>query len=132
MKTLITAAFILTAIVNALGQDSTNVTSDSVVFLPVEVQAQFPGGIGEMMKFINKNKKYPKGARGSGIEGNVNLSFIVEKDGSISNIKVLKGLHPAIDAEAVRVIQIMPKWNPGQQGGRLVKSHFVIPIQFRP
>ena len=97
----------------------------------VENMPEFPGGAPEMMKFLATNVKYPEEAYSNGIEGRVLLSFIVEKDGSISNVKVVKPVNEAIDAEAVRVVEMMPKWKPGKQNGKVVRVKYTIPVSFR-
>ena len=97
----------------------------------VENMPEFPGGTPEMMKFLSTNVKYPEEAYSKGIEGRVMVKFIVEKDGSISNVKVVKSVSEALDAEAVRVVESMPKWKPGKQNGQLVRVFYTIPITFR-
>lgn len=101
------------------------------VFTVVEQQAEFDGGLKEMYKFVSKYLKYPSVPRRMGIEGSVFISFIVDKDGTISQVEVVKGIHADCDREAVRVIKMMPNWKPGKQNGKAVKSRFVLPIKFR-
>ena len=101
------------------------------VFNVVEQMPEFPGGAPEMMKFLATNVKYPEEAYSKGIQGRVILTFIVEKDGSISNVKVAKSVNEAIDAEAVRVVELMPKWKPGKQNGKEVRVKYTIPVTFR-
>jgi TonB family protein len=88
-------------------------------------------GISAMMQFLSENINYPETAVEMGEQGRVFLQFIVEKDGSITDVKVDKGVSSTIDKEAIRVVQKMPKWNPGQVKGRNVRSKFLIPINFR-
>ena len=102
-----------------------------VIFDVVENMPEFPGGVPEMMKFLATNVKYPDEAFSKGIEGRVILTFIVEKDGSISNVKVVKSVNETLDAEAVRVVEMMPKWKPGKQNGRDVRVKYTIPVAFR-
>jgi periplasmic protein TonB len=83
------------------------------------------------MKFVLKNLKYPEMAKRMGIEGKVWVTFIVEKDGSISTIKITRGVNADLDREAIRIVSLFPKWSPGMQNGRTVKSQFVIPIPFK-
>lgn len=104
---------------------------DDVIFTVVEQQAQFPDGMEAMYKFIQKNMKYPAAPRRMGIEGSVFVQFVVDKEGSISDIQVIKGIHADCDKEAVRVVKMMPPWKPGKQNGRAVKSRFVLPIKFK-
>ena len=101
------------------------------VFLVVEEQASFPGGMGEWNKFLKKNLKYPRQAQRMGIEGGVFLSFIVDKAGVISDIKVMRGIGGGCDEEAIRVLKASPKWSPGKQRGRAVKSRMQLRVLFR-
>lgn len=104
---------------------------DDKVFMAVEQQAEFPGGMAAMYKFLNKNQKYPASARRMGVEGKVFVKFIVDKEGAISNIEIMKGINADLDKEAIRLIKLMPPWKPGKQNGRSVKSQFVLPINFK-
>lgn len=97
----------------------------------VEVMSQYPGGMPELMQYLAKNIKYPIQAQKKGIEGRVTVRFIVEKDGSISNVTVVRHIHPLLDKEAVRVIKAMPKWSPGMLNGKPVRVKFNIPVAFR-
>jgi len=97
----------------------------------VEQQAEFDGGFEAMAKFIAKNMKYPAQARRMGVEGSVFVSFVVDKEGNISDPQVLKGISADCDKEAIRVVKAMPPWKPGKQNGKPVKSRFVLPIKFR-
>lgn len=99
--------------------------------LPVcEVEPEFPGGSKELMKFIAENLRYPSECAEKGIEGRVTLSFIVEKDGSITNIEELRSPDPRLTAEAKRVLSIMPNWTPGTQDGKAVRVKYFIPVTF--
>lgn len=100
------------------------------LFYAVEQQAEFPGGHGAMMKFVSATLRYPKEARQDGASGRVFVKFVVEKDGSISNIEILKGVHKLLNIEAIRVVSLFPMWKPGKQNGQLVRSQFVLPITF--
>lgn len=104
---------------------------DTAVFVAVEQNPGFPGGIGKLMEYINKNLKYPKVAKQASLEGRVIVSFVVERDGSLTGIKVRKSLSPETDAEAIRLIMNSPKWVPGMQGGRAVRVQYSIPITFK-
>lgn len=101
------------------------------VFLVVEEQASFPGGNKAWGKFLKKNLKYPRQATRMGISGKVFLSFIVDKQGVISDIQVLRGIGGGCDEEAIRVLKASPKWNPGKQRGRAVKSRMAFTIDFK-
>lgn len=104
---------------------------DNTAFITVEVQPSFIGGNSEMYKFLGKNLKYPSAAQRANIQGKVFLSFIVEKDGSITDIETMKGIGFGCDEEAMRVVKLMPKWIAGKQNGRNVRVKFTIPVFFR-
>ncbi len=97
----------------------------------VEEQPEFPGGDIEMMKFIQKNLRYPPFAQKNGIQGRVTVSFIVERDGSITGVEVLRSPAEELSNEAIRVVKCMPKWKPGTQRGKPVRVKFMMPITFR-
>ncbi len=101
------------------------------IFTAVEQQPEFPGGTSEMYKFINSNIKYPAAAQRANISGRVFVKFVVEKDGSIGKVEVLKGIGFGCDEEAVRVIKEMPKWNPGRQNGKNVRVWFTMPVFYQ-
>lgn len=101
------------------------------IFVVVEEQPEFPGGQAALMKFLSDNIRYPVIAQENGIQGRVICSFVVEKDGSITDVQVVRGVDPSLDKEAVRVIQSMPKWKPGKQRGKAVRVRFTLPIVFR-
>lgn len=100
------------------------------IFEVTEVMPAYPGGFSACMKFLSENLKYPKEAVEKGIQGRVVVQYIVNEDGNISNIKVLKGCYPSLDAEAVRVIASMPKWTPGMQKGKAVAVKYTMPVVF--
>ena len=101
------------------------------IFYPNEVKAEFPGGQKAMMEFLKKNIVYPMAAQEEGISGKVFVRFVVEKDGMINHIEVIKSVHPLLDKEAVRVIKRMPCWAPGKQAEHRIKSSIILPIDFR-
>ena len=96
-----------------------------------EVMPKFPGGIPGLMQYLARNIKYPTIAQKNKEQGRVILQMIVGKDGSISNIKVLRSISPLLDAEAIRVVSTMPKWEPGQQGGQAIAVEYTLPIVFK-
>lgn len=104
---------------------------DSVVFEVVEEMPDFPGGMKALMEYLSQNIKYPAEAHAKGIQGRVIVSFIVKKDGSISDIKVVRSVDPYLDKEAERVIAAMPAWKPGKQRGQAVNVKFTVPVAFR-
>lgn len=101
------------------------------IFTVVEEMPQFPGGDGELLKFISKSIKYPVIAQENGIQGRVVCSFVVNRDGSIVDAEVVRGVDPSLDKEALRVINTMPKWTPGKQRGKPVRVKYTVPITFR-
>ena len=109
----------------------TKSTSKNGIFITVEQMPSFPGGEVEMQRYIRENLKYPETAQNGGIEGRVVLRFIVGDDGSITDVTVIRGLDPDCNAEAVRVIESMPKWTPGKQNNIAVPVYFNLPIQFK-
>lgn len=104
---------------------------NDMVFDVVEVMPQFPGGQTAMLKYIMENIKYPKQIMEEGIQGRVTVSFIVEKDGRVSNVRLLRSVQPLLDKEAVRVVKSMPKWSPGKQKGKPVRVRFNLPVMFK-
>lgn len=104
---------------------------NDMVFDVVEVMPQFPGGQIAMLKYIMENMKYPEQAMKEGIQGRVAVSFIVEKDGSISNVRPVLSVHPLLNKEAVRVVKSMPKWSPGKHNGKPVRVRYNLPVMFK-
>ncbi len=104
---------------------------DNVVFVAVEKQPEFPGGIQKLYEFLGKKMNYPTAAKEAGIQGRVICQFVVNKDGSIVDVVVVKGVDPDLDAEAIRVIKMMPKWNAGEQSGKKVRVKYTLPVLFR-
>lgn len=101
------------------------------VFDVVEVMPSFPGGNGALMSYLSSNVKYPVVAQENGVQGRVIVSFVVERDGSISDVKVVRSVDPSLDREAARVVKSMPKWNPGKQNGSAVRVKYNVPVSFR-
>jgi protein TonB len=104
---------------------------ETKVFDVVEEMPQFPGGPSALLDYLGKNTKYPVVAEENGIQGRVTVSFVVERDGSISDVKVVKSVDPSLDKEAVRVVKSMPRWNPGRQNGSAVRVKYTVPVLFR-
>jgi len=111
------------------GGDGDIPTLDTTTHIIVEEMPEYPGGYSEMSKFIGKNIQVPEYAMP--LEGKVYVRFIVDKDGSITNVRVLKGMHRDYDQAAVKVVRKMPKWKPGKQAGKAVRVQYEIPIKFR-
>lgn len=100
------------------------------VFTVVEESAMFPGGQDELIKYLALNIKYPKQARVRGVEGLVSVSFVVEKDGSLTDIKLLRDIGSGCGQEALRVVKEMPKWKPAKLKGEIVRMQFNLPVKF--
>lgn len=107
------------------------VREEEEALIVAEVMPSFKGGTAALMQFLNETVKYPQAAIEQQEAGRVICTFVVELDGSIANIEVLRGVSPALDKEAIRVIQSMPAWNPGFQNGKTVRVKFTLPITFR-
>ena len=103
---------------------------DTDVFVIVEQMPEFPGGQDSLYKFLGANIVYPNKAKKDGVEGKVYINFTIEKDGSINEVKVLRGVHPLLDEEAVRVVESFPKWKPGKQKGKTVRVSYNLPLNF--
>ncbi|MDE5847316.1 MAG: energy transducer TonB, partial [Muribaculaceae bacterium] len=101
------------------------------VFVAVEQQAEFPGGMAALMKWLSNNIRYPEAAQQNDVQGRVVVKFIVEKDGSVSQAQIVKGVDKDLDKEALRVVNKMPKWQAGKNNGVAVRSYFTLPVQFR-
>ena len=101
------------------------------VYTIVEQMPEFPGGEAELIHYISKNIQYPQEAREKGIQGRVFIGFVIEKDGSVSNVRNLRGVDSELDAEAMRVVESMPKWKPGMHNGEFVRVSYQIPIHFK-
>lgn len=101
------------------------------IFQVVEAMPEFPGGESARIEFLRSNIKYPQIAKESGIQGKVYVTFVVERDGSVTDVQILRGIGGGCDEEAVRVVKIMPKWNPGKQRNKPVRVQFNMPIVFQ-
>jgi protein TonB len=101
------------------------------VFDVVEEMPSFPGGNGALMQWLNENVKYPVVAQENGVSGRVIVSFVVERDGSITDVQVVRSVDPALDKEAARAVKSMPKWIPGKQNGQAVRVKYNVPVLFR-
>lgn len=118
-------------IVTARAPDGATDTTD-IIYQIAEEQASFPGGIEELYRYLSHNLKYPEEAREMELEGMVYVEFIVEKDGSITNVRVIHSVaHASLNAAAIEVVKEMPKWLPARQRGKPVRSIFVLPVQFK-
>jgi TonB family protein len=117
--------------VKAEGKLNEVAAEDEKIYMVVEQPAEFVGGLSSLSKFISKNLIYPESSRSQGIEGAVFVSFVVDKVGELSDLKIVKGLSADCNDEAIRLVSIMPPWKPGKQNGLPIKSRFVLPIRFK-
>ena len=120
-----------TAIEDIISEEAPEDEDVDQVFTIVEQQAEFKGGMKKFYEYVFKKMKYPAQARRMGIEGKVYVQFVVERDGSITDVQAIRGIGAGCDEEAKKVIRESPKWNPGKQRGRAVRVRRVIPITFR-
>lgn len=127
LKVALTMLVLLFSFMTSTAQTKKN----DMVFDVVEVMPQYPGGPIAMLKYLMKNIKYPEQAMKEGIQGRVTVRFIVEKDGSISDVKPVLSVHPLLNKEAVRVVKSMPKWSPGKHNGKPVRVRFNLPVMFK-
>lgn len=101
------------------------------IFVAVEQQAEFPGGMAALMKWLINNIRYPEAAQQNDVQGRVIVKFVVEKDGSVSQAQIVKGVDKDLDKEALRVVNKMPKWQAGKNNGVAVRSYFTLPVSFK-
>lgn len=101
------------------------------IFVAVEQQAEFPGGMSALMKWLSNNIRYPEAAQQNDVQGRVIVKFVVEKDGSVSQAQIMKGVDKDLDKEALRVVNKMPKWQAGKNNGVAVRSYFTLPVNFK-
>ena len=104
---------------------------ENKVFEYVEQMPSFPGGTGALMQYLSKNIKYPPFAEENNIQGRVICTFVVERDGSVSDVRIARSVDPSLDKEAICVVSGMPKWIPGRQNGQMVRVKYTLPVTFR-
>ena len=119
----------ITAVMQVAGEKEEE-KDEAAVFYIVEEMPDFPGGQLALRKFIAQAIKYPVIAQENGIQGKVFVNFVVNKDGSVTSAKIARGVDPALDKEALRVVNSLPKWKPGKQGGKPVRVSYTVPINF--
>ena len=127
---IITMLFLLSGAGISFAQENSNKIPREI-FTTVQQMPEFPGGKEALNKFIAKNLRYPKSAYSKSIEGRVVARFIVETDGSISNAEIVNSVSPDCDEETLRVINKMPKWNPGRHNGVAAACYYTLPISFK-
>ena len=104
---------------------------ENSIFQVVETQPEFPGGMAELMKYLQKNIRYPQICKEQRVQGRVIVQFVVNADSTITDVNVVKPVNPYLDQEALRVVKAMPKWKPGEQRGEPVRVRFFLPVTFR-
>ncbi|MBL7965614.1 MAG: TonB family protein [Prolixibacteraceae bacterium] len=114
--------------ISQITEENDSLENDSTSI--VDINPDFPGGQIALRRFIATNVRYPVEAQEKGIQGKVFVQYVIEPDGSISNVKIDKGVHPVIDAEAIRVVKLMPKWIPARQNGKPVRVSYTVPVNF--
>jgi periplasmic protein TonB len=125
---LLFVAFCLIVSKSSFAQEA---KKDTTVYTVVESMPQYPGGDDAMMKYLAINITYPQVAKDKGIQGTVWCTFVVEKDGSVNNVKILRGIGYGCDEEVIRVVKAMPKWKPGEKGGKPVRVQYSLPVKFK-
>jgi len=104
--------------------------NDTTIYTLVDERAQFVGGDIALMEWLNENIMFPPEFAEHGIQGKVFVKFVIEKDGSITNSEIVRGVHPAMDREAIRLVKSMPKWEPAIKNEKIVRSYFILPVTF--
>ena len=121
---------IILSLMALFGLTTVSAQKNQKVFDVVEQMPEYPGGIQALFEYLSQNVKYPADAENQKVEGRVIATFIVETDGTINNVEVVKPVFPSLDAEAIRVLSGMPKWTPGKQSGKEVRVKYTVPINF--
>lgn len=130
-KFIIMALMALFGLTTVSAQKTVVAKKNQQVFDVVEKMPEYPGGQAALFEYLSKNVKYPADAEKKKVEGRVLVTFVVNTDGSITDIEVVRKAFPSLDAEAVRVISGMPKWIPGEQKGQKVRVKYTVPLNFR-
>lgn len=129
-KLIIMSLMALFGLTTVSAQKTVVAQKNQKVFDVVEQMPEYPGGIKALLDYLCQNVKYPADAEKQKVEGRVIATFVVETDGTINNVEVVKPVFPSLDAEAIRVLQGMPKWTPGKQSGKEVRVKYTVPINF--
>lgn len=130
-KVLMMALMTLFCLTTVSAQKTVVAKKNQKVFDVVEQMPEYPGGSAALFEYLSSTVKYPADAEKKKVEGRVLVTFVVEQDGSISDITVVRKVFPSLDAEAVRVIAGMPRWKPGMQSGKVVRVKYTVPMTFR-
>ena len=130
-KFIIMALMVVFGLTTVSAQKTVVAKKNQKVFDIVEQMPEYPGGQAALFEFISKNVKYPEDAVKKKVEGKVFVTFVVDTDGKITDVSLLRKVFPSLDAEAIRVISGMPNWIPGKQKGQVVRVKYTVPIMFR-
>ena len=130
-KFIIMALMAVFGLTTVSAQKTVVAKKNQKVFDVVEQMPEYPGGQAALFEYLNKNIKYPADAEKKKVEGKVFVTFVVDSDGKITDVSLLKKVFPSLDAEAIRVISAMPNWIPGRQKGQAVRVKYTVPIMFR-
>ena len=130
-KLILMSMMAVCCLMTASAQKTVVSQKNQKVYDVAEQMPEYPGGIPAMFEYLMNNLKYPKDAEKQKVEGQVMVVFVVETEGSVSDVKVAKKVFPSLDAEAVRVVQAMPKWTPGKDKGKVVRVQYTLPVSFR-
>ena len=132
MKRLVLMSLMaMCCLMTAHAQKNSLLQTEQKIYDTVEQLPEYTGGMQAMIEFLQANMKYPEDAVNQKVEGRVMVQFVVETDGSVSDVHVAKSVFPSLDAEAIRVVQSMPKWTPGKDKGKVVRVQYTLPIVFR-
>ena len=112
-------------------KEDSGIVGNDGIFQVVENQPEFPGGMAELIKYLKKNLRYHQICKEQGLQGRVIVQFVVNPDSTLSDFNVIKSVNPHFDKEALRVVSAMPKWKPGEQRGKPVRSRYTLPVTFR-
>ena len=129
-KLILMSMMAVLCLMTANAQKTVVSQSNQNIYDVVEQMPEFPGGMEALINFLSTNIKYPNDAIKQNVGGRVMVMFVVETDGTISNVRVAKRVFPSLDAEAIRVAKTMPKWKPGKEKGRLVRVNYTLPVVF--
>ena len=128
---LVTVVLSAMSVSVAMADDPATKETEEIIYCPLEIPPQFPGGDLALMEWIKQNKVYPQEAIAKGIEGRVIVKFTVEEDGTVTNGEIMKGVDPLLDNEALRLVSIMPKWTPGSFAGEVTRATYAFPVLFK-
>ncbi len=124
------ALLTLTMVITSAKSYAQKGTADTTVYTKVDVLPEFPGGVDGFMKFMRTNLRYPAEAKKQKVQGRVNVNFVVERDGSLSNVKAVGRPNALLTDEALRTVKASPRWTPGKQNGKTVRTMYTVPVMF--